>query len=195
MVRTFNTAPARTNHDRVFESNPHLQERIVNYRDNNDPISSLLAQNYYGNMYDFESTASSPLAAHKMDTIMQTIPKSVQSMIVGTTSEGSKEANQLLETVQCAMKCYRCRVKGQWFSDLRQGSANLQALEGIHDKLTKAIQSRHYDEAIKLLDDVRYQLDGKKSKQLVDDLKKDINDVKNGKEQAQQQQAARTNFR
>lgn len=170
-VRTFNTAPISTKHEEVFVKKPEISNQIVNYRTSSDMVSDLPLQNYYGNTCVFPCKEN-PLTAHKMATVQKDLPPTIKSQEVGT-SNNSAAHNQLHEKINLFLQSYQCRINGQFFSKYRAGRKNLDLMNKHIPQVLECIKNKEYETATSMLNELKGQMSGKVSTNMIDTLSRD----------------------
>ncbi len=170
-VRTFNPAPfSKETAKKVakdINSNAILENKCVNIRLSNDPISSTNTQNYLGNIFSFRSDISNIVDAHMLWAMDQSLPSSVKN-----TPVSSNPMDVLKENIQGMVHSYECRINKQFFSSSRLGMKNLLVLQKlqqeissrtsgiinysiINEKIESALKSVHGTESEKILLELR----------------------------------------
>ncbi len=168
-VRTFNTAPADTAHNAVFNKFPQLLAQFVNYRLSPDAVSSLPLQKYTGNTFIFPSNKGT-LNSHKLGTMKEQLPAEILNQEVTAHSDTAKKQTMLVELVKGVASSYQCRVEGQLFSRFRAGAKNVIEMQKAFPEIIKFIEKGQYDEAAFKIEALQGKLSGNVSKQLTDIL-------------------------
>lgn len=168
-VRTFNTAPADTIHNAVFNKFPQLLAQFVNYRLSPDAVSSLPLQKYTGNTFIFPSNKGT-LNSHKLGTMKEQLPVEILNQEVTTHYDTAKKQTMLVELVKGVASSYQCRVEGQLFSRFRAGAKNVAEMQKAFPEIIKSIEKGQYNEAVFKIEALQGKLSGNISKKLTDIL-------------------------
>lgn len=165
-VRTFNTAPISTSHERIFKQHPELLKQFAHYRLETDVISNSSLHRYVGNTFVFKCKEKA-VFAHTMGALETYLPKEIQEQEVGSNTIHHKDHNSLIEFTRGFLSSYQCRIEGQFFSQYRAGRQNLEHLNEYLPKVIKLIEKNRLKEAIIMLELLKTTLDGKVSNQIV----------------------------
>lgn len=173
-VRTFNTAPTRTTHSSVFRHTVGITPQFVNYRLSSDVVSDLPLHRYPGNTFVFP-TAQNLIFSHSMGSVLTNLPEKVLNQKVGSHGGQRKNQNLMLEMVNGVMHSYQCRVEGQYFSKYRAGHENLQKMQATLPAVYQDIEDGNYLEAKAKLIELKSEMNGEVSNDIVDTLIKSTN--------------------
>lgn len=166
-VRTFNTAPADTTHNAVFNRFPKILAQFVNYRLAPDAISNLPLQKYTGNTFVFRSEKGT-LDSHKLGTMREQLPAEILSQEVTAHSSADKKQTMLVELIKGVQYSYQCRVEGQFFSRFRAGAKNMAEMQKVFPDIIDTIEKGEYAEAALKIEALKGKLNGNVSKQIVE---------------------------
>lgn len=176
-VRTFNTAPADSTHNSIFNKFPQLLAKFVNYRLSPDAVSNLPLQKYTGNTFVFPSDKGT-LDAHKLGTMKAQLPAEILNQEVTAHTEADRKQTMLVELIKGVQYSYQCRVEGQMFSRFRAGARNMAEMQEAFPKIIEAIEKGQYDEAALKIEALQGKLSGNVSKIITDALLRKTIDVK-----------------
>lgn len=179
-VRTFNTAPIDTLYGQlILKNRPGIFAQFCNYRLDQDLVSRLPVQNYYGNTYSF-STSLGAIASHPLRAMRKVYPDNIKNLEVGGINVAHRDLNTLKEMVVGIKETYAVHIKGQWFAKYRMGSKNKEIIDEALNSITEKLYETppDFSAALNLVDSAKTRVSGPVSTSLLNLLEQEINNVK-----------------
>lgn len=178
-VRTFNSAPIRTENSKVFKEKPMLADNFKNYRLEADKVSKLNYMASVGDVFTLRMETGFDLSkrvfGHGMPLVEKYFPKELLKQRVGSSKEASCSLSALSEVISGSLHSYECRVKGKWFAPLRAGYKDLVKMRDMEVKALKSLSHGNFDEAIAALNNSKMEVKTESTKKLIDTLIEQVN--------------------
>lgn len=166
-VRTFNPAPIDTSYSKILLENPGLNPKIVNYRFENDTTSNLPIGNYLGNTFVFPCPI---FWSHRIQQLKDHLSSDIVNQKVGSTPNTTMNQNILTEQISGVLNSYKCRINSQYFSSYRAGAKNLELMQIYLPKVNELVKAGNYVVALKLLNQLKPQMEGSTSQGIIKTL-------------------------